>query len=108
MGDALFVIVRGRVRVERGGQPVAELDGGETFGEMAILDGAPRSASVIALQETELLWIGSDAFYEILHEQVEIAEGVIRMLSARLRDANTALGRRPSGEMAVHQPAPAP
>ena len=108
MGDALFVIVRGRVRVERGGQPVAELGPGETFGEMAILDGAPRSASVLALDETELLWIGSEAFYEILHEQVEIAEGVIRMLSARLRDANTALGQRPTGEIPVRQAAPAP
>jgi len=39
-----------------------------------------------------VLWIGNEEFYEILHEQVEIAEGVIRMLSARLRDTTAELG----------------
>jgi hypothetical protein len=84
-GDALFIIVRGRARVEHAGRPIAELGPGETVGEMAVLDSEPRSATVTALDDVEVLRIDSDAFYEILHEQVEIAEGVIRMLCRRLR-----------------------
>ena len=96
-GDALFIIVRGRVAVVHDKQQVAALGPGEPFGEMAVLDREPRSASAVALEETEVLWIGSDEFYEVLHEQVEIAEGVIRMLSGRLRGATAELGRMKRG-----------
>jgi hypothetical protein len=91
LGDALFVIVRGKVEIQRGGHAVATLGPGEAFGEMAVLDEVPRSATATAAEETELLRIDSEEFYEILHEQVEIAEGVIRMLTHRLREANARL-----------------
>ena len=91
MGDALFVIVRGRVRIESGGQLLATLDGGESCGETAVLDEVPRNASAIAAEPAEVLRIGSEEFYEILHEQVEIAEGVIRMLTRRLREADAVI-----------------
>ena len=60
---------------------------------MAVLDSSPRSATATAVEETEVLRIGSEEFYEVLHEQVEIAEGIIRLLSARLRDADSEIGR---------------
>lgn len=85
IGDRLYVIVSGKVTVSRKGERVAELGPGEAVGEMAILDASPRSASATAEEETSALCIGSEEFYEILHEQVEIAEGVIRMLTQRLR-----------------------
>jgi len=88
--DALYVIIRGRVRIHRGDDELATLGPGEPFGEMAALDGSPRSASATATEDTELLRIGSDEFYEVLHEQVEIAEGIIRTLIARLRAAAAA------------------
>jgi CRP-like cAMP-binding protein len=53
----------------------------------------PRTATAIAQEEVEVLRIGSEEFYEILHEQVEIAEGVIRMLARRLRSADDAIQR---------------
>ncbi len=84
-GDALFIIVRGHARVEFKGRAIAQLGPGDTVGEMAVLDSEPRSATVTAIEDVEVLRIDSDAFYEILHEQVEIAEGVIRMLCQRLR-----------------------
>ena len=91
MGDALFVVVRGSVEIRREGRTLATLGKGEAFGEMAVLDAGPRSATAIAKEPTEALRIGSEAFYDVLHEQVEIAEGIIRTLSARLREANEAL-----------------
>ncbi len=94
-GDALYIVAHGRVSIAHGGKQLATLGAGEAFGEMAVLDEAPRSASATALETTELLRIGSDEFYEVLREQSEIAEGVIRVLSRRLRESNE---RRPSGE----------
>ena len=89
-GDELFLILGGRVRVVRGGTTLAELGPGEAVGEMAVLDEGPRSATVEALEETEVLALESEAFYEVLHEQVEIAEGVIRTLVRRLREGGSA------------------
>ena len=86
-GESLYVIVHGKVGIQHGAEVLATLGPGEAFGEMAVLDNAPRSASAVALEDTEVLRIGSQEFYEILHEQVEIAVGVIRMLTQRLREA---------------------
>lgn len=86
--DALYVVVRGSVGIERSGERLATFGSGEPFGEMAVLDSQPRSADAVASSGTEVLRIGSEEFYDALHEQVEIAEGVLRMLSRRLREAN--------------------
>jgi len=101
-GDALYIIVRGKVRISREGTVLAALGPGETLGEMSVFDGAPRSATGTALEETEVLRIGNEEFYEVLHEQVEIAEGVIRVLSDRIRnlDREVAEGRHPAGKPA--------
>ncbi|HHH31057.1 MAG TPA: cyclic nucleotide-binding domain-containing protein, partial [Polyangiaceae bacterium] len=85
VGDVLYLVNRGRVTVLRGGARLATLGPGETFGEMAVLDAEPRSATVRAEVETSCLAIASEDFYDVLREQVEIAEGVIRMLTHRLR-----------------------
>ncbi len=90
-GDALFILVRGTATVERGGRVIATLGPGDAVGEMAVLDSEPRSATVRATSEVEALRMGSEAFYEILHEQVEIAEGVIRVLSQRVRSLDERL-----------------
>jgi len=92
-GDALFVVARGSVAIMQAGQALATLGRGDAFGEMSVLDAEPRSASAVAVEDTELLRIGSEEFYEVLREQVEIAEGVIHVLSGRLRDANKSLER---------------
>jgi ATP/ADP translocase/HEAT repeat protein len=88
MGDALYVVVRGRVEIRKGQERLAEFGPQEVFGEMAVLDASPRSATAAALEDTDMLRIGSEEFYEVLHERVDIAEGVIRMLTRRLREAN--------------------
>ncbi len=85
LGDALFLVVSGEVRVHRGTREFARLGVGECFGEMAILDSAPRSATVSALDDVDCLKIEREDFYDILGEKPEIAQGVIRVLTARLR-----------------------
>jgi hypothetical protein len=91
VGDVLYLIVSGHVVVKRAGVELASLGPGETFGEMAVLDAEPRSATVIASEPTRVLAIASEDFYDVLHEQAEIAEGVIRVLTHRLRAADRAV-----------------
>ncbi|MBI4702381.1 MAG: cyclic nucleotide-binding domain-containing protein [Deltaproteobacteria bacterium] len=98
IGTDLYVILSGRVAISRGAERIASLGPSEAFGEMAVLDQAPRSARASAEQDSELLRIGSEEFYEILHEQVEIAEGVIRMLTRRLREATAELAAAPRSD----------
>lgn len=87
-GDALYLILDGRVRVHKGDRTVAELSERECFGEMALLDDEARSASVTALEDGRLLKISREDFQEILADDPEIALGVIKVLSRRLRKAN--------------------
>ncbi len=88
-GDELYLIVSGSAQVTRGGHAIQTLGPGDAFGELAVLDAGPRNATVTALTDTETLAISSEEFYEILYEQAEIAEGVIRMLVKRIRDAES-------------------
>lgn len=90
-GDELFLVVHGRVAVSRNGHRVTTLGAGESFGEISVLDDGPRTATVVAEEQSEVLSIAGEDFYEILREQAEIAEGVIRILVKRLRDADAAL-----------------
>jgi CRP/FNR family transcriptional regulator, cyclic AMP receptor protein len=88
-GDALYVIVRGAVEIRRGADDViAVLKAPDVLGEMAVLDESPRSATATALEGTELLGIGSEEFYEALRDRFEVADGVIRLLTQRLRAAD--------------------
>jgi len=91
-GDALYLVLDGKVRVHRGDRQIAELGERECFGEMAILDASPRSATVTALKDTNLLKISREDFQEIMAEKPEIALGIIKVLSHRLRGAIGAPG----------------
>ncbi|MGA9521657.1 MAG: cyclic nucleotide-binding domain-containing protein [Myxococcaceae bacterium] len=86
-GDALYLVLEGKVRIHRGDQAIAELGERECFGEMAILDPAPRMATATAIHDTTLLKISREDFQEIVLEKPEIAMGIIKVLTRRLRDA---------------------
>lgn len=90
-GTALYVIARGRVRVERGSGPethaVGELGPGEFFGELALIEDHPRSATVVALQETECLLFVVWEFRALLKEHPQMALPIMNALIARLHRA---------------------
>ncbi len=89
LGDTLYLIVEGRVRIHRGGQTLAVLGERESFGEMAILDPAPRSATATAETDVTLLALTEADFRELLEEKHAIALGIIQVLTRRLREADT-------------------
>jgi ATP/ADP translocase len=95
-GDALFIVANGSVRVHKGALNLATLKKGDCVGEMAVLDQAPRSADATADEDTTLLKISQEDFYEVLAANPEITERIVRLLSRRLREANAALAAKSS------------
>ena len=86
VGDALYIVLDGKVRVHRKDKTIAELGERECFGEIAILDASPRSASVTALIDVALLKIAREDFQEIMADKHAIAQGIIKVLTRRLRE----------------------
>lgn len=89
-GSALFVIISGKVKVSRESDDGKEvilsiLNESDFFGEMAILDGLNRSASVTAIEETELFLIQRTDFLNLLQEHPEISVSLLQELTRRLR-----------------------
>ena len=96
-GEHLYIIVSGTVRLSAttgGGleQPIALHGPASCFGEMALLDGAPRSATAVALRPTELLRVGREGLEEVLLRHPAARERFLRegvsLVSTRLRSAN--------------------
>ncbi len=91
-GDSMYIIVDGQVRVHDGGRTLNYLGEGDVFGEMAVLDPEPRLASVTAVEDTRLFRLDQEPFYELMDERIEVARGIIHVLSqhlrARVRDLN--------------------
>lgn len=89
-GDALYVIRRGEVKVfvsdDNGRELVLhQLGPGAVIGDIAVLDGEPRSASVMAIEDTTALAIERDSLLECLASSPEFALNIIRSLTQRLR-----------------------
>ena len=87
-GDALYLIAQGGVKVHKGDKELVRLGSRDVFGEMAVLDSEPRSASVTVTDDAVLLKIGRDDFRDILDERPEIAMGVMKVLTRRLRETS--------------------
>jgi flavin reductase (DIM6/NTAB) family NADH-FMN oxidoreductase RutF len=85
-GHELFVILEGRVRVERDGRTVGELSSGDFFGELAVLDGRPRAADVIATEALRCLVVPRATLREALLREPQSAWDMLEILAGRLRD----------------------
>jgi len=83
-GTALYIILSGEGRVERGGERLGVLKAGDFFGELALIEEEPRSASVVAATETECLLFPAWEFTALLEEHPEIAVPIMRALIGRL------------------------
>lgn len=98
LGDCMYLIVQGRVRVHDGDRSIAEMGKGQTVGELAVLDPEPRVASVTAVEDCHLFQLEKEAFDEVMADQPEIAREVIRVLCQRLRDGSQSRGVRPPAD----------
>ena len=88
IGREFFVLLSGEVSVVVGGQEVNVLREGQWFGELAIIDPAPRDATVTATADCELLLIDSRRFRPLLEEVPVLAHKIMVSLARRLREAD--------------------
>ena len=91
--DSLYIVISGRLKVmlsDAEGKEVilAILGSGEYFGEMGLIDDAPRSASVVSIESCELLCVAKREFKRCLAENFEMSMAVMRGLVKRLREAD--------------------
>lgn len=90
-GDGLYVVIVGKVEIAVGeGQQrvLTHLGEGEYFGEMAVLDSEPRSATATAVEDSQLCFIPRDPLLHVLDESPRLAMTLIRMFSLRMREFN--------------------
>lgn len=85
IGDRLYIVVDGTVRVHDGEHKLTELGANSVFGEMAILDSEPRSASITTISRTSLFSIDSKSIKEVMSSYAEVSLGILRVLVQRLR-----------------------
>jgi len=92
LGSEMYVVQSGAVRIYRtlGGvkQELAIMEKGDFFGEIAVLEGLPRTASAEALDTSEIIEINSATFDTMIRANIEIAVRMLRKLSNRLQEAN--------------------
>jgi len=92
-GDSLFLIIYGSVRIlktsERGEEEIVRLASGSVFGELALIDESQRSASAVAIENTELLDIIRDNLNNLIEENpkigVKIYKAFSKLIASRLR-----------------------
>jgi len=85
--DGLYAVGAGEIVVERGGRELARLGPGEVVGELAVLDGAPRTASVRAATHVEAFFVAQADFLELCDASPALVKNLLRSMARRLRNA---------------------
>ena len=91
IGDSMFIVLEGEISITKGDKEIALLEKGASLGEMALLDNENRSANAIAKEDSILLKINQDVFYELMESNADIMKQIIKLLTGRIRTANTKL-----------------
>ncbi|MEA2537534.1 MAG: family transcriptional regulator, cyclic receptor protein [Chloroflexota bacterium] len=88
VGTGFFLVTAGGARVVRDGATIAEYGPGDFFGELSLLDGGPRIASVVATSPTTCLAIASWEFEALLETQPRLAIAILKGVATRLRNVS--------------------
>ncbi len=86
MGREAYVILEGTAIVRRNGRKIAELEGGESVGELSLLDLGPRTATVVAGTDMRVLVLTARAFTGLIDDSPALARKLLAAMAARVRD----------------------
>jgi CRP-like cAMP-binding protein len=89
-GAEVLIVLRGTAICQVGGEEVARFGRGDFFGEVATLDGGPRTATVTAITDMEVLVLNRFEFEMLVKSSPEVAQRIITTMAQRLRLANAA------------------
>lgn len=90
-GDCMYLVRSGRVNIVAHGTVVESIGPGGLFGEMALIDGSPRSATAVAIDACELIAVDKSTFLQFVAQSPDFALHVMRLLVVRLRQMNESL-----------------
>jgi CRP-like cAMP-binding protein len=85
ISDAMYVVVSGRIRLEKGGSEVLVTGPSQSFGTWALFDNTPRLMTAVALEDAVLLKIVSDTFYEFLADHEEVTPAIFKAVIERVK-----------------------
>jgi len=88
LGNCLYIICEGDISIHIDGKELSTLHSRDLFGELALLDPEPRSATATAITDCLLLRIDQAAFNELIEDRPEVAQGILTILSRRIRSQN--------------------
>jgi CRP-like cAMP-binding protein len=89
-GGDFFVLLSGSADVTRKGRKIAKMTAGDFFGEIALVDGGPRTATVTTSEPSRCLVLGPRQFQNVIHQDADIAHSVMKALTVRVREAGAA------------------
>lgn len=95
-GDCMFIIFEGAVRVHDGDVVFAKLKSPDFFGELSVLSPEPRIASVTTVEDSGVIKLSRQDFFDIVGYNVEVYQAIIHALANRLRKMNEAIKNLPS------------
>lgn len=93
VGDAMYIINKGSVRVHDGNHVLSRLTQGQVFGEFALFDKEARSASITADEATSLFKLDQDEFYNVMAGKADVTKGVLIKVIRRIREMNELEGK---------------
>ena len=85
LSDAIYLVLKGQVRLHRNGTDIVVVGPQEAFGTWALFDEERRVATATTLEDTDLLRVSREDFIDLLSDHVQITQGVLRALTKRLR-----------------------
>jgi CRP/FNR family transcriptional regulator, cyclic AMP receptor protein len=85
-GAEFYVVMRGKVTIERDGVHLRDMGPGEWFGELALFDPAPRNATITAAEETEFVSLSRDAFLAAITEMPSIRDALLHGMAHRIHE----------------------
>lgn len=83
--DGLYLVISGSVEMRRGAEEIENVGPNGSFGVWALFDDAPRLTTAQTLQDSRLLYVAREGFYDVLADHVDIVEGLFKHLVERLR-----------------------
>jgi len=95
--DCMYLVLEGAVRLHRGATVITTARTKEAFGTWALFDDEPRVVSATCVEPARLLRVDKDDFIEVLADNVQITQGVLKAIVRRLRALGRAVAAPPSG-----------
>jgi CRP-like cAMP-binding protein len=85
ISDSMYLVIEGKVAIQRDGRDILVAGKKEVFGTWSLFDDTPRVATAISLEESRLLKISKDDFFDLLADQIQITQGILKTIVRRLR-----------------------